>query len=186
MWMTTVLRLCGLSLFSEGAHWSQRFSIKENSRKNGSTMSLYILLPDTDRVVFVLFVVLSTSNVQIQIMSSEHFRRHFLPGCIYFWPQIISFNLLAFEEMSVLSILPQRNVQTQTKLDHIIITCLRVLPSHEKPNQLLNFFVCACLFVFSQKLLTNNHFLMSFNSLDSNYWKRFVAFKSVRSERIKW
>lgn len=152
-------------------------------------MSFYILLTDIDRVVFVLFVALSTTNVQIQIMSSEYFRSHFLPGCIYFRPQIISFNLLAFEEMSVLSILPQRNVQTQTKLDHIIITCFRVLPAHEKPNQLLNvgctvegalkefgsicnqyqnnnlrisqpthiafctFFVCACLFVFSWKLL---------------------------------
>lgn len=174
MWMTTVLRLCGLSLFSEGAHWSQRFSIKENSRKNGNTMSLYILLPDTDRVVFVLFVVLSTSNVQIQIMSSEHFRRHFLPGCIYFWPQIISFNLLAFEEMSVLSILPQRNVQTQTKLDHIIITCFGVLPSHEKPNQLLN--VGRAVGGASKE----------FGGICNQYQSINVAFKSVRSERIKW
>lgn len=77
--------------------------------------------------------------MQIQIMSLEYFqkKKKLLLDRIHLRPQIICLHLLAFVENYILSVLPDRNVQTNTKLEkkvvlnHTIIICFKVLPLHE-------------------------------------------------------
>lgn len=125
-WMT-LLQLCGLSIFRGKA--ADRNSPQKktwNSRKNRVQLCPQIL--SLKRVVFALFFLTCPNTRHVLRL----FETKLLLDYIYFRPQIICVSPLAFEEIPVLSILSQRNVQTQTKPgklvvpNHIIITCFRV------------------------------------------------------------
>lgn len=92
----------------------------------------------TDVVMFVFQSYLKVRFVFKEVFNVHRvFQTKLFLDSIHFRLQIIYLHELNFAENHVLNILPNRNVQTQTKLrkcfflNHIIIICFRVLPLHE-------------------------------------------------------